>query len=546
MLRLKRTLCFAAALLSLGAFAMAEGPVSGDAPGQDLEAAFVRAHAGAPLRLAALGGSITQAGEGWIGAWLKDAFPKSPVTVRSAGMSAMGSELGVFRLERDIISSQPDLVLVEFAVNDGGLSDESAIRYLESIVVRLKSLEHPPAIVFLEAAARNKSNRARHSKVAAHYGLVDVDLQVALDAHLAAKGIPWDSLMSDDVHPNKEGHAFYSEVIAKALAPYVEAAKVKANPTLEFKGKLPSPLSSKPLLLDGRMEIMPLVPGWSFENGTGAWWDRFLLGVLTAKTPGASLSIPFRGTFCGVFFAMDKSYGRFFASVDGEFPVLAATNTRGGYSYKLAGSDLAPCEHLLTMVIPKNDAEAPVKLGYLLIAGETGSSRERAPFGDFDASALSTLSFASIPASKWEWAGPFGGSERVTSGVTADLQAVFPPEAEFLSGRSSGAVVWKPLEGELPLVDFGKLTGDIDKGVNYARAKIWSEKARKARLGFVFDYFAKIWVNGVLLKTFPEGHGGPTEPVYLPVELKQGWNDVFVKIHSGSKGNNFLLLVQEP
>ncbi len=547
MLCLKRLAFFAAAaLLAFESQGMASCSTADESRGQDLEMAFARAEAGAPLRLAALGGSITQAGEGWIGDWLRQLFPKSLVAVRSAGMSATGSELGVFRLERDIISSQPDIVLIEYAVNDGGLQDEDAIRYLESIVVRLKSLEHPPAIVFIEAAAKNKSNRARHQKVAAHYGLVDVDLQEALDAHLAAKGLSWDTLMSDAVHPNKEGHAFYSEAIAKALTPYLERAKlVKASGACEFKPILPRPLSAKPLILDGRMEIMPLAPGWTFETGVNAWWDRFMLGVLSAKKPGSSLSIPFRGSFCGIFFSMDKSYGRFYASVDGAFPVIATTNSRGGYSHKMAGRDLEPCEHVLNIVIPKADAEAPVKLGYLLIAGETGSSLKRAPQGEFDIEAIATLGFSPVPASSWEWCGPFGGAEAVTGGPTSDLETVFPPEAEFLSGKSFGAA-WRPLEGDAALVDFGKLTGNIDRGACYARAKIWSGKARRAHLGMSLDYFGKIWVNGVLVKTFAGGHGGASEPGFLPVELKQGWNEVFVKIHSGSLGNNFSLSVQNP
>jgi broad specificity polyphosphatase/5'/3'-nucleotidase SurE len=43
-------------------------------------------------------------------------------------MSATGSSLGVFRIERDIIAHQPDLVAIEFCVNDSGFTDEQAVR----------------------------------------------------------------------------------------------------------------------------------------------------------------------------------------------------------------------------------------------------------------------------------------------------------------------------------------------------------------------------------------------------------------------------------
>jgi len=41
----------------------------------------------------------------------------------------------------------------------------------------LKTLSNPPAIVFIETAAHNKSKRYRHAKIAEHYGLLNIDLQ---------------------------------------------------------------------------------------------------------------------------------------------------------------------------------------------------------------------------------------------------------------------------------------------------------------------------------------------------------------------------------
>ena len=81
--------------------------------GHDLVEVFARARVGEPLRAVAIGGSITQAGEGWIGGWLRDQFPCNAVTMYNAGMSATGSDLAVFRLERDVISCQPDFSVLQ-------------------------------------------------------------------------------------------------------------------------------------------------------------------------------------------------------------------------------------------------------------------------------------------------------------------------------------------------------------------------------------------------------------------------------------------------
>lgn len=341
--------------------------------GADVARVFAAAKAGAPLRYVALGGSITQSGAGWIGPWLKEQFPASRVTTVNSGMSATGSALGVFRIDRDVISHQPDLVAIETCVNDDGLPDDVTIRYVESLVVRLKRLPHPPAIIFIEAAAKNGSKIQRHRQVARHYGLLEVDLQAAVEVRLKRSGQDWSAFFIDNVHPNEAGNQFYARTIEQTLAPLLgqnpEAGKVV----------LPSPLSEKPLLLDGRM--VPLfgitgVPGWRKNASPPFWKDAFFNGTLSASEPGAVLEIPFRGTWAGVFYPMDKSYGTFDASIDGGEPQRITPNTRGGYSLDIVGRDLPAGEHLLRITLPAADpspgVNGEVRLGCLLLAGDGG------------------------------------------------------------------------------------------------------------------------------------------------------------------------------
>lgn len=346
--------------------------VAGEAEiGNDVARAFADAESGRPLRYVALGGSITQSGVGWIGPWLKEKFPASQVTTINSGMSATGSALGVFRIERDVISHQPDLVAIETCVNDDSLPDEVAIRYVESLVVRLKKLPHPPAIIFIEAAAKNGSKIQRHRQVARHYGLLEIDLQAAVDAELKRTGQEWSAFFTDNVHPNEAGNQFYARTIEQALAPLL------GQKPSEGERVLPQPLSEKPLILDGRM--VPLfgitgVPGWKKNASPPFWMDAFFNGTLSAAEPGAALEIPFRGTCVGIFYPMDKSYGTFDVSIDGGKPQRIALNTRGGYSLDVLGRDLPAGEHVLRVALPAVDpapgVNGEVRLGYLLLAGE--------------------------------------------------------------------------------------------------------------------------------------------------------------------------------
>lgn len=346
--------------------------IAGEAEsGADVARVFAAARAGAPMRYVALGGSITQSGAGWIGPWLREKFPDSRVTTINSGMSATGSALGVFRIERDVISHQPDLVAIETCVNDDGLPDDVTIRYVESLVVRLRQLPHPPAIIFIEAAAKYRSKILRHRQVARHYGLLEVNLQAAVDAELERTGQDWSAFFTDNVHPNEAGNEFYARTIEQTLAPLLEQKPVAGIPVL------PRPLSEKSLILDGRM--VPLfgitgVPGWRKNASPPFWMDAFFNGTLSASEPGAALEIPFRGTWAGVFYPMDKSYGTFDASIDGGTPLRVAPNTRGGYSLDIVGRDLPAGEHVLRITLPaaypSPGVNGEVRLGYLLLAGE--------------------------------------------------------------------------------------------------------------------------------------------------------------------------------
>ena len=90
------------------------------------------------LTLALIGGSITY-GAGARGndtyakrveAWLRSTYPDSQIKVINAGLSGTDSIAGIHRLRRDVLVYEPDLVIVEFAVNDG-VGDNGELRNIE-------------------------------------------------------------------------------------------------------------------------------------------------------------------------------------------------------------------------------------------------------------------------------------------------------------------------------------------------------------------------------------------------------------------------------
>lgn len=448
----------------------------------DVAGVFARAERGGPLRVVALGGSITQAGEGWMGAWLRQRFPQSAITLVNSGMSGTGSALGIFRLERDVMAHQPDLVAIEFCVNDQGMSDEDTIRYLETIVVRLKRLPHPPAIVFIQAAARHGVNLARHRLVARHYGLLEIDLQEAVS------GQPWEKLFTDDVHPNEAGHEFYREAIARALA--------RIPPAVSPPAPLPPPLSSRPLLLDATMVALPPAEGWKRLDSLGDWWDRFFLGAVRSGGPGALLRLPVRGTTFGVFFAMKKGHGGFFSGADDNLPVFLPTGAYDGYGFKIFARDLPAREHIVSLAVPGE----PVALGYLLVAGQAAASREPSPPGPLPVEKILSTRFMPLEAWAWKSTGPW---------------------------REISAPGWVNLQTLTP-----------DKWV-LLRATVQSARERQAVFELAADYFAKVWLNGQPVPMEPGDGRNSASPFFGVLDLRPGANELLLQIDAGSAGFGF-------
>ena len=92
-----------------------------------------RAQKGDRLTVAFLGGSLSWGANAtdpnkasWralIGRRLEERYPDAHFKFVDAAIGGTGSGLGIFRLERDVIPYKPDIVFVEWLVNDGEMQE---------------------------------------------------------------------------------------------------------------------------------------------------------------------------------------------------------------------------------------------------------------------------------------------------------------------------------------------------------------------------------------------------------------------------------------
>lgn len=139
--------------------------------------------------VAFIGGSLTQGGTGWIATTksvLQKHMPDKKIVTINAGKGGTGSAYGAARFMEDVGIYNPDMIFIEFAVNDCGTTEEGHKVYMESMVRQAKKLAKEPTIIFLnaphpveedsetfkkcEAAVRYKT------QVADHYGIKTINV----------------------------------------------------------------------------------------------------------------------------------------------------------------------------------------------------------------------------------------------------------------------------------------------------------------------------------------------------------------------------------
>ncbi len=214
---------------------------------------------GGELRIAYFGGSIT-AQEGWRPktlAWFQRTYPDCKVSQINAAIGGTGSDLGVFRLRHDVLDQKPDLMFVEFAVNDGGRDPESIYRCMEGIVRQTWHTLPDCDICFVYTLVEDfvptlqegKFPQAASAmeKIAGHYGIPSIHMGVSVaqmvkDGKLIftaplpksdeeKKALGGKMIFSPDhVHPYPEtGHELYLQSIVRSL-PAIEGASKSAGP----------------------------------------------------------------------------------------------------------------------------------------------------------------------------------------------------------------------------------------------------------------------------------------------------------------------------
>lgn len=161
----------------------------------------------------------------------------------NAGISGTPSILGNIRLERDVLSHDPDIVFVEFAVNDGGekIFQESYDSMIKTILTR----ENEPAVVLLFNRTKEGHTSQDYMKlIGEYYELPMISTADAFTFGMDNGIISWEDNYNDSSHPSPEGHKFFLELIKYSFEQFEKDGTDDPNYIVKPLGKHSAPYAN--------------------------------------------------------------------------------------------------------------------------------------------------------------------------------------------------------------------------------------------------------------------------------------------------------------
>lgn len=291
---------FFALLLAL--FSVCSLPAhAGDAPRLSFATFDQRARDGDALNVVFFGGSLTWGSNasdpnitsyrGLTGERLRQTYPRARFKFIDAALGGTGSQTGVFRLERDVLRHKPDLVFLDFSLNDNLDSpDESRLAAYESLLRRIMLEGKCPVevVIFpgkkhvLRPTPDHVPGRVKHRQIAQAYGVPIGDALAHIHQLVQDKSVDPEKLWPyDPIHPCDDGYALYAQAAWAAFESAVRAGTECRVPEKMIRGDDYMTWSRARLSSLGQ-----LPEGWSVTkpNVSAAYFDGLMSRWLYDET----------------------------------------------------------------------------------------------------------------------------------------------------------------------------------------------------------------------------------------------------------------------
>ena len=346
---------------------------------------FKKLRAGKEVTVAFLGGSITQgssAGNDLCYArltanWIQEQFPDATVNYVNAGIGATGSYIGVHRCDNDGLSHDPDIVFVDFSVNDTTERTELNKLTYESLMRKLWFAESSPAVVTIAMTQDNGTSfQDYHGEIVKRYDIPMISYKNAILDIIDKGYIKWTDISDDNIHPNVPGHALLTDLITNYLQSVIDNLDSISGEESDFSqpsesgekylnAKLLTPADTEPASLGAFM-----VRDAAFGGFNGSWMLKSSDGQLTEAD-----GIEFNVTAKNIGLLYGKTVSNPVKAdiyIDGELITTLDTDFSGGWGNYAEFAEIAALpeegEHTLKIVPQSTDGAAAMYISAIAIS----------------------------------------------------------------------------------------------------------------------------------------------------------------------------------
>ncbi|MBO4865795.1 MAG: carbohydrate binding domain-containing protein [Ruminococcus sp.] len=189
------------------------------------------AEQGQHLTVAYLGGSITE-GKNYttpFSNYLKNTFAKGGFTEINAGLSGTSSVVGLVRSEAQIVAKKPDIIFMEFSVNDH--EDILYKKCFESCIKKFLDMPNAPAVgIIITRAKGGFSSQSQMYPIGKNFDIPVISMDDALTKAFNSGFLNTGDYYTDEYHPHQKG----GQLVADCMAYYVRQALKTKNSSSSY------------------------------------------------------------------------------------------------------------------------------------------------------------------------------------------------------------------------------------------------------------------------------------------------------------------------
>lgn len=224
-----------------------------------------RAEKGEELTIGFFGGSITQDCAATVHEnsyayrvfrWWERAFPDAKFHYVNGGIGGTTSHYGVSRVIPDMLMYQPDVVVVDFSVNDE--ADVFFQETYEGLIRRILAWKSKPAVLLLNNVFYDTGKNAEgyHNAVGDWYHVPHVSIKDTVYQKMRAGMYTREELTQDGLHPNDKGH----ELLAEEIIAFLEQVRADIDDDQESEDPLLKPMTANAYEYAKRLTIREISP----------------------------------------------------------------------------------------------------------------------------------------------------------------------------------------------------------------------------------------------------------------------------------------------